>query len=147
MTALGALYVLYAVPEIATIFTIHATSIGRSIAGNDKPLYDYLTAYNGDQMAVELNMQSKHSVEKAAAHYVDCFTTVSDITARECEQLLDKKPAQVLMNGFEDDFVPKLGGDFDKARKKARKKIFDVANTLLGEKLNDDTLVVSVGGR
>ena len=147
MTALGALYVQYAVPEIATIFTTHATSIGRSIAGNDKPLYDYLTAYNGDQMAVELNMQSKHSVEKAAAHYVDCFTTVSDITARECEQLLDKKPAQVLMNGFEDDFVPKLGGDFDKARKKARKKIFDVANTLLGEKLNDDTLVVSVGGR
>ena len=147
MTALGALYVQYAVPEIATIFTTHATSIGRSIAGNDKPLYDYLTAYDGDQMAVELNMQSKHSVEKAAAHYVDCFTTVSDITARECEQLLDKKPAQVLMNGFEDDFVPKLGSDFDKARKKARKKIFDVANTLLGEKLNDDTLVVSVGGR
>ena len=147
MTALGALYVQYAVPEIATIFTTHATSIGRSIAGNDKPLYDYLSAYNGDQMAVELNMQSKHSVEKAAAHYVDCFTTVSDITARECEQLLDKKPAQVLMNGFEDDFVPKLGSDFDKARKKARKKIFDVANTLLGEKLNDDTLVVSVGGR
>ena len=147
MTALGALYVQYAVPEIATIFTTHATSIGRSIAGNDKPLYDYLTAYDGDQMAVELNMQSKHSVEKAAAHYVDCFTTVSDITARECEQLLDKKPAQVLMNGFEDDFVPKLGSDFDKARKKARKKIFDVANTLLGEKLNDDTLIVSVGGR
>jgi glycogen synthase len=147
MTALGALYVQFAVPEIATIFTTHATSIGRSIAGNDKPLYDYLSAYNGDQMAVELNMQSKHSVEKAAAHYVDCFTTVSDITARECEQLLDKKPAQVLMNGFEDDFVPKLGSDFDKARKKARKKIFDVANTLLGEKLNDDTLVVSVGGR
>ena len=40
-----------------------------SIAGNNKPLYDYLFAYNGDQMAQELNMQSKHSIEKQTAHY------------------------------------------------------------------------------
>ena len=78
---------------------------------------------------------------------VDCFTTVSDITARECEQLLEKKPAEVLMNGFEDDFVPKLGSEFDKARKKARKKILDVTNTMLGTKLKDDTVIISVGGR
>lgn len=147
MTALGALYVQWAVPEIATIFTTHATSIGRSIAGNNKPLYDYLSCYNGDQMAAELNMQSKHSVEKAAAQHVDCFTTVSDITARECEQLLEKKPDQILVNGFEDDFVPKMGADFDKARKRARKKILDVANTMFGTKLKDDTVIISVGGR
>lgn len=42
MTGMGALYLQAAVPEIATIFTTHATSIGRSIAGNGKPLYDYL---------------------------------------------------------------------------------------------------------
>ena len=83
MTGLGALYVRKQVPEIATIFTTHATSIGRSIAGNNKPLYDYLFAYNGDQMADELNMQSKHSIEKQTAHNVDCFTTVSEITANE----------------------------------------------------------------
>ena len=58
MTGLGALYIRKNVPEIATIFTTHATSIGRSIAGNGKPLYDYLFAYNGDQMAGELNMES-----------------------------------------------------------------------------------------
>ncbi|WP_276894235.1 glycogen/starch synthase, partial [Hallella bergensis] len=61
MTGLGLLYVHKHLPEVATIFTTHATSIGRSIAGNNKPLYDYLSAYNGDQMAGELNMQSKHS--------------------------------------------------------------------------------------
>lgn len=65
MTGMAALYLQSAVPEIGTIFTTHATSIGRSIAGNNKPLYDYLFAYNGDQMAEELNMQSKHSIEKA----------------------------------------------------------------------------------
>ena len=105
MTGMGALYVQEAVPEVATIFTTHATSIGRSIAGNNKPLYDYLFAYNGDQMAQELNMQSKHSIEKQTAHYVDCFTTVSEITNNECKELLDKPADVVLMNGFEDDFV------------------------------------------
>lgn len=147
MTALGALYLQKAIPSIATIFTTHATSIGRSIAGNNKPLYDHLTDYNGDQMAAELNMQSKHSVEKSAAQNVDCFTTVSDITARECKQLLEKEPDVVLVNGFERDFVPTLGDKFDKARKKARKRVLDVANALLGAKLSDDTLLISVGGR
>ena len=48
MTGLGLLYLQHSVPRIASIFTTHATSIGRSIAGNNKPLYDYLFAYNGD---------------------------------------------------------------------------------------------------
>lgn len=147
MTALGALYLQKAMPNIATVFTTHATSIGRSIAGNNKPLYDYLNNYDGDIMAAELNMESKHSVEKRAAHAVDCFTTVSDITAKECEQLLEKKPDVVLVNGFEDDFVPTMGEKFDKSRKKARKKILDVANSLIGSNLKDDTLIISIGGR
>lgn len=147
MTGLGALYVQKAVPEIATIFTTHATSIGRSIAGNNKPLYDYLPAYNGDQMAEELNMQSKHSVEKQTAINADCFTTVSDITANECKELLDCQVDMVLMNGFENDFVPKTGKPFNEARAAARKKMLTVANTLMGTHLEDDTLIVSTGGR
>src|ERR1035437_6380012 len=107
MTTFGAFYIKNHVPEIATVFTTHATSIGRSIAGNHKPLYDYLKEYNGDQMANELNMVSKHSTEKTAAHLVDCFTTVSEITGIECEQSLDQKPDVITPNGFEDDFLPK----------------------------------------
>ena len=146
MTGLGALYLQTAVPEIATIFTTHATSIGRSIAGNNKPLYDYLFAYNGDQMAGELNMQSKHSIEKQTAHYVDCFTTVSEITNNECKELLDKAADVVLMNGFEDDFVPK-GSTFTGKRKRARSVMLNVANKLLGTNLGDDTLIIGTSGR
>lgn len=146
MTGLGLLYIRKHYPQIATIFTTHATSIGRSIAGNNKPLYDYLFAYNGDQMAGELNMQSKHSIEKQTAHHVDCFTTVSDITARECSELLDKPVDVVLPNGFEDDFVPR-GSAFTRKRKAARKRLLDVANALLGTDLGDDTLIVSTSGR
>ena len=146
MTGLGLLYVQKHYPQIATIFTTHATSIGRSIAGNNKPLYDYLFAYNGDQMAEELNMQSKHSIEKQTAHHVDCFTTVSDITARECLELLDKPVDVVLPNGFEDDFVPR-GAAFTRKRKWARKRLLDVANALLGTDLGDETLLISTSGR
>ena len=146
MCGLGALYINKNVPEIGTIFTTHATSIGRSIAGNQKPLYDYLFAYNGDQMADELNMQSKHSIEKQTAHNVDCFTTVSDITARECVELLDKPVDVVLPNGFDNSFVPKTQ-TFNRKRKLARRKMLEVANALLGENLDDDTIIVSTSGR
>ena len=146
MTGLGALYIKKNVPEIATIFTTHATSIGRSIAGNGKPLYDYLFAYNGDQMARELNMESKHSIEKQTAHNVDCFTTVSDITNNECKELLDKPADVILKNGFEDDFVPK-GDDFAVKRKEARAAMLNLANKLLGTDLDDDTLIVGTSGR
>lgn len=146
MTCMGALYIQKAVPEIGTIFTTHATSIGRSIAGNHKPLYDYLFAYNGDQMAGELNIQSKHSIEKQTAHNVDCFTTVSDLTDNECKELLDKPADVVLPNGFENDFVP-TGAKFTAARKKARAKLLEVANKLMGTQLGDDTLILATSGR
>ncbi|MBQ3731677.1 MAG: glycogen/starch synthase, partial [Muribaculaceae bacterium] len=80
-TGMGLLYVKTHLPRVATVFTTHATSIGRSICGNGKPLYDFMPGYFGDQMAGELNMQSKHSLEKAAAHAADAFTTVSEVTA------------------------------------------------------------------
>lgn len=146
MTGLGLLYLQHRIPQIASIFTTHATSIGRSIAGNNKPLYDYLFAYNGDQMARELNMQSKHSIEKQTAKFVDCFTTVSEITANECKELLDKPVDVVLPNGFENNFVPK-GATFTKKRRAARKRLLDVANALMGTELDDDTLIISTSGR
>lgn len=146
MTGLGLLYIQHNLPQIGTIFTTHATSIGRSIAGNNKPLYDYLFAYNGDQMAEELNVQSKHSIEKQTAKYVDCFTTVSDITANECKELLDKPVDFVLPNGFENNFVPPPSS-FSRKRKAARKRLLDVANALMGTDLGDDTIIISTSGR
>ncbi len=146
MTGLGALFLKHWIPSIATIFTTHATSIGRSIAGNMKPLYDHMSGYNGDQMANELNMESKHSIEKQSAHRVDCFTTVSEITDIECTQLLEKPADVILVNGFEDDFVPK-GAAFTAKRKEARKVMLNVASKLLGQEFANDTIIVSTGGR
>lgn len=145
-TAFSIFYLLDHCPAIATLFTTHATGIGRSIAGNGKPLYDCFKGFNGDQMAQELNMVSKHSVEKQAAHWADCFTTVSYITARECEQLLDKKVDIETPNGFESTFVPKEE-DFDRKRTEAREDLRRVAGELLGGVVPQNALLVGISGR
>ena len=145
-TGMGLLYTQINMPEASTIFTSHATSIGRSICGNGKPLYEYFQNYNGDQMAGELNMQSKHSLEKAAAHATDCFTTVSEVTARECEQLLDIRPQVVTPNGFEPDFVPRTN-KYNKLRRDGRQHLLEVANALTGKQYDENTFLIATSGR
>ena len=146
MLGMGALYIQKQIPAIATLFTTHATSIGRSIAGNNKALYAYMDGYNGDQMAGELNMEAKHSLEKQTALHVDCFTTVSDITARECKQLLDKEPDIVTPNGFEPGFVP-ARKEYEAKRAAARSKLLNVAEKLSGCSISPDAYLGSTSGR
>jgi hypothetical protein len=145
-TGFGLFYCKHYLSNVATLFTTHATSIGRSICGNNKPLYDFLSAYHGDQMARELNMVSKHSVEKTAAYLADCFTTVSDITARECRQLLEVDPDIVTTNGFEDQFVPQ-GKEAVRIRGISRTALTKVTEALCGCGLSDDVLFVGTSGR
>ncbi|MCQ2334731.1 MAG: glycogen/starch synthase [Paludibacteraceae bacterium] len=145
-TSFGLFYIKEHCPKIGTLFTTHATGIGRSIAGNNKPLYDYFDGYNGNQMADELNMTSKHSAERQAAHFADCFTTVSDITAKECKQLLDKPVDIVTPNGFEPDFVPK-GKTFNEKRARAREALLRVAGEVCGYHLPEDSMLCCISGR
>lgn len=145
-TGMGLLYIKANRPQVATVFTTHATSIGRSICGNGKPLYDQLDNYDGDQMARELNMESKHSLEKAAAINADCFTTVSDVTAREAGRLLRRIPDIVTPNGFENNFVP-AAAKLRLARNQARTKILQVANALTGNNFDDSTFIIATSGR
>jgi glycosyltransferase involved in cell wall biosynthesis len=146
MLGMGALYINHCLPAIATLFTTHATSVGRSIAGNNKPLYSDIESYDGDLMAKELNMEAKHSLEKQTARYVDCFTTVSDITAVECKQLIDKVPDIVTPNGFERTFVPE-GELYVQKREKARAKLINVAEKLLGCSIHPNAILISTSGR
>lgn len=145
MMGMGLLYVKSKLPQIGTLFTTHATTIGRSIAGNGKPLYNYLSSYDGDQMARELNVEAKHSVEKTAAHQADVFTTVSDITAQECKHLLQREPI-VTPNGFEKGFIP-TGTKYTKKRNEARNLLIDVTEKLLGYDIEKDALLVATSGR
>lgn len=145
-TGMGLLYIKSHMPQAATIFTTHATSIGRSICGNGKALYEYFDGYNGDQMAGELNMESKHSLEKAAAHNADCFTTVSEVTGKECTQLLDITPQVITPNGFEPDFLPG-SRTYSRQRKEGREKLLRIASCLTGKEYPEDTFIIATAGR
>jgi phosphorylase/glycogen(starch) synthase len=146
MTGMGVLYLERQAPWITTAFTTHATVLGRSIAGNNRHLYSRLKDFNAVQMAHEFNVTSKQSLEKISAAEADVFTTVSEITGRECEAFLGKKPDVITPNGFEDSFVPDPD-NFDAVRQAARNKLLSVAGALLGYDLPPDTLLVSTSGR
>ena len=136
----GLLYLEKYLPTVGTVFTTHATTVGRSIAGNNQSLYSQLDQLNGDLKARELNVVAKHSLEKLAGTHADTFTTVSELTARECKQFHNREVDVVLPNGFEDSFVPDES-EFGELRKKARKLMIKVASALTGDKLPEDTVL------
>ncbi len=146
MAGSGVLYLKKQLPQIATVFTTHATAVGRSVAGNRIALYSKLSSLNGDSKAKEFNIVAKQSLEKISAREADSFTTVSDITAKECKQLLEKPVDIVTPNGFEDNFVPK-GKEYEVKRAHARQLLRKVSESLLGYELSDDIKFISTSGR
>ena len=146
MTASGGFYLHKCAPYTATIFSTHATVMGRCIAGNGLPLYGGLDSFNADELARKFNVVAKHSIEKIAAENHDCFCTVSEITAKECKYLLGKEVDTVTPNGFEDDFVWK-GEEFDTKRRQARAQMIEVAEACLGCKFDREPLIVGTSGR
>ena len=146
MTGSGVLYLKDKTPQIGTVFTTHATSLGRSIAGNNIPLYKDLEKINPGEMAKQLGIVSKYSLEYNAAKEADCFTTVSDLTANECKYLLSREVDVVTPNGFTDAFHPKANEN-EKQRKLAREKIISVTEALLNQPVQKDALLVLTSGR
>lgn len=146
MTGAGILYLKTTPLPVATIFTTHATVIGRSLAGNGFPLYDNMQQYNAQEKSLEFNIQAKHSLEKCAAEQADVFTTVSGITAIECEQFIGRKPDFVTPNGFENSFTPKkelIKESHDIAYIKMR----EVAQLMTGFEVSENAAIIAISGR
>jgi phosphorylase/glycogen(starch) synthase len=146
MTGAGLLYLKEHVPQVATVFTTHATVIGRSIAGNQLPLYSRLDQYDGDAKSNDFNVVSKQSLEKLAARHADTFTTVSEITARECTQFLKKEVDIITPNGFDDSFVPEKE-NYERKRQEARELLIKVSETLLGYRIKENPVMLATSGR
>ena len=145
-TGAGLLYLEQYQPQVGTVFMTHATTVGRSVAGNNLPLYSTMDRINGDQKAKELNIVSKHSMEKMAANHSDAFVTVSELTARECLQFHEREVDVLTPNGFEDTFVPKKE-EFNRKRRAAREKMIRIATAMTGDKIPEDALLIGTSGR
>lgn len=140
ITGMGLLYHHLQQPNLRSLFITHATTVGRSICSNGKDLYRYFAGYHGDQMASELHVEAKHALENAAAHTATIFATVSEVTALECTQLLERTPV-VLPNGFHALATSRF-------KTKARQRLIDAASQLYGKTFDPEgTTLVATSGR
>jgi glycogen phosphorylase/synthase len=146
MTGTGVLYLNDNVPQIGTVFTTHATVIGRCLAGNGLPLYSQMSGFKSGQKAMEFNVVAKHSLETTAALTADAFTTVSEVTAEECRHFIGRNPDVITPNGFEDSFVPDTE-HFELHRKTAREAMLKVASALTNVSVPANALLVGTSGR
>lgn len=85
---------------VKIVFTTHATLLGRYLAMNEPNFYDRIESINWEHEAKYFNALTQVSIERAASHGAHIFTTVSEVTAKECVYLLGKKPDMVLPNGL-----------------------------------------------
>ncbi|GAN07371.1 family 3 glycosyltransferase [Mucor ambiguus] len=86
--------------DITTIFTTHATLLGRYLCAGSVDFYNNLRDFDVDHEAGKRGIYHRYCIERGAAHCSDVFTTVSHITAYESEHLLKRKPDGVLPNGL-----------------------------------------------
>ncbi len=85
---------------IATVFTTHATMLGRYIAGNVDSFYEHLPSYNWRDEARNYGIEAQAGIEHSAAQNCHVLTTVSDVTAKECEVFFERKCDLILPNGL-----------------------------------------------
>ncbi len=95
------LYLSSTKADLGTVFTTHATSLGRTLAFHSINFYADIQNIEPDKEARKYNVFAKHAVEKAAANACDIFTTVSEITGMETENFLGRKPDYILPNGLD----------------------------------------------
>ena len=145
-TGAGVLELRRSALPIATVFTTHATMMGRCLAGNNLPLYNALGSYNGEEMARRFNVTAIYSLERTSALNADIFTTVSDTTAKECAQFL--RPVDVVTpNGFENSFTPASDKEYEALHQAARARLVQVASAMSGEQVPADDVFLCIGGR
>lgn len=85
---------------LATVFTTHATMLGRYIAGNVNDFYDQLPYYDWAKEAKEYGIEAQAGIERASAQLCHVLTTVSDVTAKECEVFFGRVCDLILPNGL-----------------------------------------------
>ncbi len=146
MCGAGLLAVKHLTPDIGTVFTTHATMLGRALAGTGRDIYNQMHQINPRREAANHNITAKCSMERVAAREADCFTTVSQITAVEAAVFLGRPPDVVTLNGLDMRVIPDYTADNSEALT-YRKQIIDAVQKLLRRELPENTRFIMVSGR
>ena len=116
LSGAGLLYLKKQKVKIGTVFTTHATILGRTLAGAGLPLYDLIEKLDPENEAYKQGIHFKHQLEKSAALASDVFSTVSETTAWEAQKFLGRKPDILLPNGINLDNFPSAEDLFSRHR-------------------------------
>ncbi|MCK9522059.1 MAG: alpha-glucan family phosphorylase [Proteobacteria bacterium] len=146
MSSAGLLHVKKTSPEIGTVFTTHATVLGRAMAAAGIDIYDDIIDIDVESEARNYGVYAKHSLESICAHEADVFTTVSEVTADEALRVLNKRPHYVLYNGVNADSF----GTYESVRAQAatvRNRILNMGSSFLGTSLPQNTRLWTMSGR
>ena len=143
MTGSGMLYLQSHAPEVAGVFTTHATMLGRSIASLGTPPIEGLAGRSSQEAAEERGVTAKHSLEGVCARRADTFTTVSGVTALEAEVYHDRRPEPLLTNGIDLDVVDGLTKEF--SREEVQTKLRNLASSQFGSGTSDAVLLATSG--
>jgi glycogen phosphorylase/synthase len=144
MTASSMLYLKQRVPAMGTVFTTHATILGRTLSSHGHSPEDGLGDQTPEELAEYHGILAKHSLESVSAREADAFTTVSEITAHEAEILLHRTPEPVLPNGIDVAVLDEMAGPV--LRDDARQTLTTLASRFLGESVADAAFLC-VSGR
>ncbi len=146
MCGAGLLYLKKRVPEVGTVFTTHATILGRSLAGAGMDIYAMMENIAPQREASAHNISAKYSMESVAAREADCFTTVSNITAAEAKNFLGRAPDIITPNGLDMENIP----DYVQDRKPAvnfRERLLGAAARFLRRDLPEEIKIIMISGR
>ncbi len=146
MCGAGLLSVKKNTPGIGTVFTTHATMLGRSLASTGRDIYSNLRGINPAQEAATQNITAKWSMESASARESDAFTTVSQITGEESTVLLGRSPDVITVNGLDMRVIP----DYSENREvpeKHRAKVIEAASRFLRCNMEKNTRILAISGR
>lgn len=146
MTGAGLLGLKKRVPEIGTVFTTHATILGRTLASSGVDIYTAMDHISPQREASAHNITAKCSLETASAREADCFTTVSEITATEAKNFLGRTPDLITPNGLDMENIPDLAADRVPALN-SRNELLAAAGRFLSRDLPAETRIMVISGR
>ncbi|MBQ9453343.1 MAG: alpha-glucan family phosphorylase [Desulfovibrio sp.] len=146
MCGAGLLHLKKVAPDVATMFTTHATMLGRAMAGTGRDIYSNMHSINPANEAAAHNITAKWSMESTSAREADVFTTVSTITGEEATVFLGRKPDIITTNGLDMRSIPDYSQDRT-VPETHRKKVMEAANRFLRCQLPDNTRILLISGR
>jgi phosphorylase/glycogen(starch) synthase len=146
MTGAGLLGLKKRLPEIGTVFTTHATILGRTLSGSGMDIYTSMDHISPQREASAHNITAKCSLETASAREADCFTTVSEITGEEAKNFLGRAPDLITPNGLDIENIPDLAIDRAPALK-SREKLLAAASRFLRREFPTNTRIMVISGR